>query len=101
LAPVVAVYAHALVINFDEELTTGFGSQHSLGDQLRFPVYIATFAANPADVTGAFKALPARARNLIARFEAALDPAVANDQRFAVRLCLTPKLGPEQNRTRL
>ncbi len=39
--------------------------------------------------------LPKKARDFLARFEADLDPSIANDQRYEFRINLVPKLGPK------
>jgi hypothetical protein len=37
--------AHAFVINFEQELVANFGSEHSLADQLRFPLFVESITA--------------------------------------------------------
>jgi hypothetical protein len=85
-------YAQALLMNFEEELTSTFGAEHSLGDELRFPVFIATFTPDGVDrMMRAQESLPKELVKLLA--DSRDDPAAA-DQRFEFRLHLVPKQGP-------
>ena len=87
-------YAQALLINFEEELTSAFDPKYTLGEQLRFPIFVGS-------ITGLGKArleelrdqLPTTTREFLARFESALDPGIANDQRYEFRVALVPKIG--------
>ena len=93
-AAIIAGKAQALIANFENELTRLFGPEHSLGDRLRFPLFVGAFseegAAQLAHVlTRAPKSLVA----LIARFEATLAPSVLNDNRYDFRLHLVPHTG--------
>ena len=38
-------HSHALLINFEEELTNQFGDDHSLALRLRIPLFVGTFSA--------------------------------------------------------
>lgn len=40
----VAGHAHALLVNYEAELTTLFGPERSLATRLRFPVFVGTFS---------------------------------------------------------
>jgi hypothetical protein len=87
--------AQALVINYERELISAFGERHSLGDSLRFPVFVgAILGAGGAQRGCLDDALPDRARNFVAEFRAGLDAEVAQDQRFEFRVYLVPKLAP-------
>lgn len=89
-------HAHAYVINFEAELVRRFGKEFSLGDELRFPVFVQ--ALTPAGVEAhnrARRRLPISAQNYITEFEANLDPAVAGSERFVYRVQLTPIKGPK------
>jgi Protein of unknown function (DUF3644) len=89
-------YAQALLLNFEDELTSAFDPKYSLGEQLRFPVFVgeltAVGGARIAELRGQ---LPKVARDFLARFEADLDPSITNDQRYEFRVNLIPKLGPK------
>jgi hypothetical protein len=94
LSQVVAGYAQALLLNFEAELTNYFGDKNSLGDQLRFPIFVGSITAlGQLQLQQLRNSLPRDARDFIARFEADLDPAIAQDQRYEFRINLVPKLG--------
>lgn len=87
--------AHALVINFEQELVAKFGTQHSLADQLRFPLFVESITApERKDTIKAARALRA-AQTILARFDAGLSPEVLEDQRYDFRIRLVPMLGPK------
>lgn len=89
-------YAQALLLNYEEELTTTFGEAHSLADQLRFPIFIATLTPDGArQLVRNQKDIPSKAREFIASFTADLDPSVRDDERFEFRIHLVPKTGPK------
>jgi hypothetical protein len=85
-------YVQALLLNYEEELTSTFGAEHSVGDGLRFPVFVATFTPDGVDrMIRAQESLPKELAKVLA--DARDDPA-ADDQRFEFRLHLVPKQGP-------
>ena len=87
--------AHALVINFEQELVEQFGVGHSLADRLRFPLFVESITApERKDTIKAARALRA-AQTVLARFDAGLDSAVLEDQRYDFRVRLVPMLGPK------
>ena len=87
--------AHALVINFEQELVAKFGVQHSLADQLRFPLFVESITApERKDTIKAARALRA-AQTVLAKFDAGLDSEVLDDQRYDFRVRLVPMLGPK------
>lgn len=89
-------FAHALLVNYEEELTQTFGAVQSLADQLRFPVFIGTFSVDAARrMVDVQKKLPRKTRNFLARFVADVGPTIADDPRFEFRINLVPKLGPK------
>lgn len=89
-------YAQALLVNFEEELTTAFGSEFSLGNRLRFPIFAGAITAlGQAEFRELHSELPRDTRDFIASFEADLDPAITSDQRYEFRINLVPKLGPK------
>jgi hypothetical protein len=89
-------YAQALLLNYEEELTSRFGQSYSLGEQLRFPIFVGSITAvGRAQIEQLRGTLPKDARDFLANFEADLDPAIASDQRYEFRVNLVPKLGPK------
>ncbi|HEX6313155.1 MAG TPA: DUF3644 domain-containing protein [Acidimicrobiia bacterium] len=92
VAVAAAGYVQAMLLNYEEELTSTFGAEHSVADDLRFPVYVATFTPDGVDqLRRTRESLPTELAQLIADSRA--DPA-AGDQRFEFRLHLLPKQGP-------
>jgi Domain of unknown function (DUF3644) len=89
-------YAQALLLNFEEEVTSAFDPKYSLGEKLRFPVFVGEITAlGDARLQKLRGQLPSTARDFLARFEAGLDPGIANDQRYEFRVTLMPQLGPK------
>jgi hypothetical protein len=87
--------AHALVINFEQELVAQFGFEHSLADRLRFPLFVESITAPERKATiNAARALRA-ARTVLTEFDAGLDAEILDDQRYDFRLRLVPVLGPK------
>jgi hypothetical protein len=86
-------YVQALLLNYEEELTSTFGAEHSLAEELRFPVFVATFTPDGVDrMMRAKDSLPPELGEVLAR---AGDEPGAADQRFEFRLHLVPKQGPK------
>jgi hypothetical protein len=89
-------YAQALLLNFEEELTAKFGDKYSLGEVLRFPIFIGRITPLGKAKAELLRAkLPKHTRDFIAKFESDLDPSIAQDQRYEFRISLVPKLGPK------
>ena len=85
-------YAQAMLMNYEEELTSTFGAEHSIADELRFPVYIATFTPDGVDrMMRAQESLPKELAQLLTDSR---EEPIASDQRFEFRLHLVPKQGP-------
>lgn len=91
-------HAQALLINFDRELVDQFGAEHTLAARLRFPIFVGTFSDSGEASLRALRAcLPKALQTFLSTYHAALDPAVADDQRFAFRLRLIPELSPRSD----
>jgi hypothetical protein len=89
-------YAQALLLNYEEELTSTFGSEVSLGRKLRFPIFVSQVTTlGETQVEELRGNLPKTTRDFLARFESDLDPSIVNDQRYEFRINLVPKLGPK------
>jgi hypothetical protein len=94
-------YAQALVMNFEEELTERFGAPLSLGNQLRFPIFVGDITPlGEAQGKKLTDLLPTSTRDFLARFEASIDSATANDQRYEFRLTLVPTLAAKTSADR-
>lgn len=91
-----AGYAQASLLNYESEITTTFGEEHSLADQLRFPVFIGTLShASAQEMKKAKTALPSEVRTLIDEFQSDLDSEVTMDTRYEFRVHLIQQLGPK------
>jgi hypothetical protein len=89
-------YAQALLLNFEEELTSSFGPKFSLGEHLRFPIFVGSITAvGDARIAEIRNRLPSSTRDFITEFEADLDQTIVRDQRYEFRVHLIPKLGPK------
>ena len=87
-------YAQALLLNYEEELTSTFGDKQSLAQILRFPVFVGTITGIGATrLTVLRNELPRDTRDFLASFEAGIGPGIAGDHHFEFRINLIPKLG--------
>jgi hypothetical protein len=94
ITSVTSGYAQALLINFENELTTVFGPEYSLGEQLRFPIFVGSITALGQAQLGTLRSqMPKGARDFLAKFESGLDASIINDHRYEFRVTLVPKLG--------
>lgn len=92
----VAGHAHALLVNYEEELTTLFGPERSLATRLRFPVFVGTFSPSGEQALRRLrKTLPHDLQNFLTEYYAGLDEATANDSRFEFRLRASLELSPK------
>ncbi len=83
-------HAHALLVNYEVELTSQFGAEASLAHQLRFPVFVGSFTEGGEAVLRQLRAsLPAGLRRFLTCYHDGLDPQVRDDSRFEFRLRLT------------
>jgi hypothetical protein len=91
----VAGKAQSWIRNFEALLVTEFGTGESLANDLRFPVFLASLTAGADGVTGARARAPRRIVAFIDAFDAKLDPAIAQDDRYEFRVLLFQKTGPK------
>jgi hypothetical protein len=88
--------SHAYVINFETELVKRFGSEHSLGADLRFPVFVQTLTPAGVDAQRTLRRnLPGSTATYITEFQAALSEDLKSDERFTYRVLLIPVKGPK------
>jgi hypothetical protein len=86
--------ALALVVNYEHEMISCFGSAFSLADRLRFPISVqALTATGQEQLLAAATKVSKRARDLVARFEADIAPTVLDDLRYDYRIRLVPIAG--------
>ncbi|RBY95013.1 DUF3644 domain-containing protein [Blastococcus sp. TBT05-19] len=87
LAAVVGGQAQALLLNYEEELTSQFGTKVSLATRLRFPVFIGSFTEEGEKALRRLRSkLPAALRTFIADYTSSLDESVAGDPHYELRL---------------
>ncbi|MCW2634949.1 MAG: hypothetical protein JWQ99_1316 [Blastococcus sp.] len=87
LAAVVGGQAQALLLNYEEELTSQFGTKVSLATRLRFPVFIGSFTEEGEKALRRLRTeLPASLRTFISEYTASLDESVTNDPHYELRL---------------
>lgn len=87
LALAVGGRSQALLLNFEEELTSQFGIKHSLATSLRFPLFIGTFTTDGEQALKRLHGkLPKELRRFIADSAADLPSTIRNDQKFDLRL---------------
>lgn len=88
--------AHAYVINYESELVTQFGVEHSLAQNLRFPIFVQSLTPEGIEEQRRLrKRLPVATRTYITKFEQNLDAAITGSERFDYRVMLTPLRGPK------
>lgn len=86
-------HAHALLLNFENEVAQEFGSEYSLGHRLRIPLFVGTFSEQGAQALRQLKrALPKDLQGFLTEFRSGLDEEVASDPRFEFRLRATLEL---------
>jgi hypothetical protein len=93
-AALIAGKAQALIVNYEKQLTAWFGPEHSVGDQLRFPIFVGAFTEDGAARMRNLSAqAPKSVQSVIGRFESTLDAAILNDNRYDFRLHLVAHSG--------
>lgn len=91
-----AGHAHALLVNYESELTKQFGDTHSLAMRLRVPIFVGTFTSQGEQALRSFrKTLPADLRGFVTDYESGLDEGVVNDSRYEFRLRAMVELAPK------
>jgi hypothetical protein len=87
-------YAQSLLLNYEERLTSEFGKEHSLGTELRFPIFVGALTRDgAARLASAQKSLPKSTKQFLVAFESGMNPSIAQDHRYEFRVRLVPKLG--------
>lgn len=87
LALAVGGKSQALLLNFEEELTSQFGVRFSLATKLRFPVFIGSFTAEGQQALERLHArLPSALKRFIVRSAQALPNEVRDDDKYDLRL---------------
>ncbi|NHC12657.1 DUF3644 domain-containing protein [Motilibacter deserti] len=93
---VTAAEAHACIINFEAELLRRFGADESLGNELKFPVFVQSLSpVRYQEQLDLRRGLPAAVSSFITDFRTSVPDDVRSDERFAYRLLLLPMKGPK------
>lgn len=96
LSTVVGGQAQALLLNYEEEMVSQFGTATSLATRLRFPVFIGSFTVDGETTLRRLrKQLPASIRTFIAEYSTSLHPSVSDDPRYEFRLRVLQELAPK------
>jgi hypothetical protein len=91
-----AGFAQALVVNYESELMTQFGTENSLADRVHLPVSLSTFSREgAAAMVRAQMELPERLRDFFVNFRAALSDEVLDDRAFEFRIEIVQKRAPK------
>ena len=91
-----AGHSHALLINYEEEITSQFGDDQSLALQLRIPLFVGTFSPQGEQALRRFrKTLPKDLQGFLTDYEAGLDDGVPGDSRYEFRLRVAVELAPK------
>ena len=91
-----AGYLQASLVNFEATILSAFGAGESIGDQLRFPVFVGAITAGRAEDgdRGRTRRVPAPVEQLLAEAETDLPEELLRDPRYELRIRLIPQLGP-------
>jgi hypothetical protein len=96
LVAAVGGQAQALLLNYEEELTSQFGVGSSLATRLRFPVFIGSFTdEGERTLRRLRRQLPAPLRTFISEYAAGLDDSITQDPRYELRLRVLQELAPK------
>lgn len=89
-------HAQAMLLNYEDELTTEFGSSTSLANRLQFPIFVGSFTdAGVKTLQRLRRQLPSALRNYIADYTSGLSTEVERDPRFEFRLRVVNELAPK------
>lgn len=89
-------HAHALLMNFEGELTSQLGGEETLAIRLRIPLFVGTFSPPGEQALRRFrKTLPKDLKGFLTDYEAGLEDAVSADPRYGFRLRATVELAPK------
>lgn len=96
LSAAVSGQAQALLLNYEHELTTQFSMSSTLATRLRFPIFVGSFTdEGEKALLRLRRRLPSSVRKFIAEYAAHLDPSVADDPRYELRLRVFQELAPK------
>jgi hypothetical protein len=89
-------HSHALLVNYNDEMTNQFGDDYSLAIRLRIPLFIGTFSPEGEyTLRHLRKELPSDLQGFLTDYESGLSPDTVNDPRFEFRLRASIELSPK------
>lgn len=89
-------HAHALLLNYEHELTDQFGDDQSLALRLRIPLFVGTFSPQGEQALRRLRrTLPADLRGFLTDYESGLDEQVVKNPQYEFRLRATVELAPK------
>lgn len=96
LESVVAGKCQSLIMNYERLLTGTFGTDESLADRLRFPVFLSSLSDEAVDaLKETYKRLPRRLSSYVDEYDGMLADEVRSDYRYDFRVLLIPQTGPK------
>lgn len=94
IAALVAGKTQALLLNYERTLIEVFGEEESLGQHLRFPLFVSTITEDGvAAIKEVRKRVPKAILEYVQDFDASLDLDLTEDQGYDFRIYLIPKTG--------
>jgi hypothetical protein len=92
LEALVAGKVQAMFLNFERKLVDEFGKAVSLGESLRFPVFLSSLTEDALDAVKRIHAqVPISTKTFIETFEAGMDDAALSNPAYDFRILLVPK----------
>jgi hypothetical protein len=92
LEALLAAKAQAYVLNFEKMLVSVFGAKHSLGEYLRFPLFLSSLTEDAVEAAKRiYELVPRRVRSFIDEYDDAQDDSVRRSDAYEFRIYLMPK----------
>lgn len=92
LEALVAAKAQAYVLDFEKRLVAEFGANASLGDSLRFPIFLSSLTEDAVEAAKTlYEQVPRRVRSFIDMYDEAQDDDVRHSEAYEFRIYLMPK----------
>lgn len=89
-------HAHAYLVNYEKELTSQFGNNHSLAAHLHLPLFVGSLTEEGEQALRRYKkTLPGELQKFVTDYESGLDESVLTDPRYELRLRATLELAPK------
>ncbi len=93
-----AGFTQALIMNYEEEVVSGFGVGYSIARDVHIPISLSTFSRDGvAGLVAAQAQLPKRLRDFFVGIRAGLAEDVIDDRRFEFRIDIIQKRAPKSD----